>query len=58
MSDAHATGGGGLRFFIVGALVYFYGPPVQWFIDWYVNQLVWAFSILLVAGFVFLRFLH
>jgi membrane protein YqaA with SNARE-associated domain len=48
----------GLRFFIVGGLVYFYGPPIQRFIDRHFNQLAWAFSVLLVAGFVFLRFLH
>jgi membrane protein YqaA with SNARE-associated domain len=48
----------GLRFFIVGGLVYFYGPPIQRFIDRYFNQLAWAFSILLIAGFVVLRFMH
>jgi membrane protein YqaA with SNARE-associated domain len=39
-------------------LVYFYGPPIQRFIDRHFNRLAWAFGILLVAGFVALRFLR
>jgi membrane protein YqaA with SNARE-associated domain len=48
----------GLRFFMVGALVYYYGPPIQRFIDRHFNRLAWAFSILLVLGFVALRYMH
>jgi membrane protein YqaA with SNARE-associated domain len=48
----------GLRFFAEAALVYFYGPPIQRFIDEYFNRLAWAFGILLVAGFIGLKFLH
>lgn len=48
----------GARFFMVAGLVYLYGPPIQAFIDRHFNRLAWAFGILLVAGFVSLRFLR
>ncbi|CAN5662009.1 YqaA family protein [soil metagenome] len=48
----------GARFFIVAGLVYFYGPPIQRFIDRHFNRLAWAFGVLLVAGFVVIRFLR
>jgi membrane protein YqaA with SNARE-associated domain len=48
----------GMRFFIVGALVYHYGPPIQRFIDRHFNRLAWAFGALLVLGFIALRYLH
>lgn len=48
----------GLRFFMVGALVYFYGPPIQRFIDRHFNRLAWAFMILLLLGFWALKFMH
>ena len=48
----------GLRFFILSGLVYFFGPTIQSFIDRHFNRLAWAFGILLVLGFIALRFLH
>jgi membrane protein YqaA with SNARE-associated domain len=48
----------GARFFIISGLVYLYGRPIQRFIDRHFNRLAWAFGILLVAGFVGLRFLR
>ena len=48
----------GLRFFMVSALVYFYGPPIQRFIDRHFNRLAWLFAVLLLAGFFGLRYLH
>lgn len=48
----------GARFFIVAGLVYLFGRPIQSFIDRHFNRLAWAFGILLVAGFVSLRFLR
>jgi membrane protein YqaA with SNARE-associated domain len=39
------------RFFIVGTLIYAFGPTIQSFIDKYFNILVIVFTILLVAGF-------
>lgn len=47
----------GLRFFVLAGLVYFYGQPIQGFIDRHFERLSWAFGILLVLGFLALRFL-
>jgi membrane protein YqaA with SNARE-associated domain len=47
----------GLRFVLVAALIYRFGPPVKSFIDKHFNRLVWVFSILLVLGFVVIEFL-
>jgi membrane protein YqaA with SNARE-associated domain len=43
------------RFFIVGTLIYAFGPTIQEFIDKYFNILVVVFTILLVAGFVLIK---
>ena len=43
------------RFFLVGGLIYFFGPPIKSFIDRYFNILAIVFTILLVAGFVLLK---
>jgi membrane protein YqaA with SNARE-associated domain len=48
----------GARFFLVSGLVYLYGRPIQQFIDRHFNRLAWAFGVLLVAGFLSLRFLR
>jgi membrane protein YqaA with SNARE-associated domain len=48
----------GLRFFAEATLVFFYGPPIQRFIDRHFNRLAWAFGALLILGFVALRLLH
>jgi len=42
----------GLRFFLVAALIWKFGPPVSRFIDRYFNVLTILFGILLVLGFV------
>lgn len=44
----------GARFFMVAGLIYFFGPPIQNFIDRYFNKLVWLFVILLIGGFILL----
>lgn len=43
------------RFFIVAALIYRFGAPVQYFINKYFNILTVVFIILLVAGFLVVR---
>lgn len=48
----------GLRFFIVAGLVYFYGPPIARFIDRHFDRLALLFGVLLVGGFVLLKFMH
>lgn len=47
----------GLRFFVIAGLVYRYGEPIAGFIDRHFASLSWAFGILLVGGFVALRYL-
>jgi len=44
------------RFFLVGGLIYIFGPKIQVFIDKYFNVLAVAFTVLLVAGFVVIKF--
>lgn len=45
------------RFLLVGGLVYRYGPPIRVFIERAFDRLLWAFLVLLVAGFVAIKFL-
>ena len=44
------------RFFIIGALIYYFGPSIQIFIEKYLNILSIAFTILLIGGFVIIKF--
>ena len=46
----------GLRFFAVAGLLYLFGPPISRFIDRYFNLLAWLFGILLVLGFVVVKY--
>jgi hypothetical protein len=46
----------GARFFLLAGLVYFFGPQIRGFIDIHFNRLAWAFAILLIGGFVVLRY--
>lgn len=43
------------RFFLVGALIYFYGAKIKEFIDRYFNWLTLVFGLLLVGGFFLLK---
>jgi len=43
------------RFFLVGGLIYIFGPKIQAFIDRYFDMLAVAFTVLLVAGFVLIK---
>jgi membrane protein YqaA with SNARE-associated domain len=45
------------RFFIVGWLIYRFGPGIRAFIDRYFNVLAVVFVILLVGGFVLIRYI-
>jgi len=45
------------RFFIIGGLIYIFGPAIQAFIDRYFNILAVSFTVLLVAGFILLKYL-
>ena len=46
----------GLRFGVVGYLIYHFGPPVSRFIDRYFNILSIAFVVLLLGGFVLIKY--
>ncbi len=43
------------RFFLVGGLIYRFGPAIKAFIDRYFNALAVAFTVLLVAGFILVK---
>jgi membrane protein YqaA with SNARE-associated domain len=45
------------RFFIVGWLIYKFGPGIRAFIDRYFNILAVVFVILLVGGFILIRYI-
>ncbi len=47
----------GLRFFLVAALIYRFGPWMASFIDRYFDRLALAFAVLLVGGFLVIEFL-
>ncbi len=49
--------GRGFRFYMEGFLIYHYGPPIRTFIDKNITILSWAFAILLVGGFIAMKFL-
>lgn len=45
------------RFFLVGALIYIFGPKIRIFIDKYFDILAVAFTVLLIVGFVAIKYL-
>ncbi len=49
--------GRSFRFFAVGAMIYWFGPPIKVFIDKYFNILSILFIILLVGGFVLIKYI-
>ena len=50
--------GRSLRFFVVAGLFYFFGPSIKKFIDRYFEMLTILFGILLVGGFLAIKYLH
>ena len=42
----------GLRFFLIGGLIWKFGAPIKTFIEKYFNLLAIAFTILLIGSFV------
>jgi membrane protein YqaA with SNARE-associated domain len=47
----------GARFFLVAALIWKYGPQIKLFIDKYFNWLAIAFTVMLIGGFVAIKYL-
>ncbi len=48
--------GRGARFFLVAGLLYYCGPPVKRFIDKYFNLVCLLFTVLLIGGFVLIKY--
>lgn len=46
----------GLRFFLVAGLVWKFGAPIKKFIDKYFNLCAIAFTVLLIGGFVLIKY--
>jgi len=46
------------RFFVVAGLIWKFGPAIKGFIDKYFNLLCWIFMVLLIGGFVLMKFVH
>lgn len=51
---ASIVGRGG-RFFLVAALLWWFGPPIKTFIEKYFNWLTLVFAVLLIGAFVLLK---
>jgi len=47
----------GARFFLLAALLWYFGPPIRSFIERYLPQLTILFFVLLFGGFVAIRYL-
>ena len=46
----------GLRFFVLAALIFKFGKPIEAFIDRYFNLLATVFGALLIGGFILIEF--
>ena len=46
----------GLRFFVVAGLLYWFGPPIKDFIEKYLGILSVVFVVLLIGGFVLIKY--
>lgn len=45
------------RFFLVGWLIYAFGPEIKLFIDRYFNILAIVFAVLLIGGFIMIKYI-
>ena len=48
----------GLRFYLVAALLYFFGEPIRGFIEKHLTLVTTAAVLLIVTGFVVVSYLH
>ena len=46
----------GLRFFLVAGLIWHFGPPIRTFVERYLGWVALAFIVLLIGGFVLIKF--
>lgn len=49
--------GRGARFFLIGGLIWKFGPSIKVFIDKYFNLLAVTFTVLLIGGFMAIKYL-
>ncbi len=49
--------GRGLRFFLVAGLLYWFGEPIRLFIEKYLGPLFILFCVMLIGGFIAVRFM-
>jgi hypothetical protein len=47
----------GARFFLVSFLIWKFGPGIKTFIDRYFNLVALGFTVLLIGGFVIIKYL-
>ncbi len=47
----------GMRFFLIGWLIWKFGAPIKTFIDKYFNLLAVAFTVLLIGSFVLIKYI-
>ena len=47
----------GLRFFLIGGLIWKFGAPIKTFIDKYFNLLAVAFTVLLIGSFFLVKYI-
>lgn len=47
----------GLRFFLVAALIWYFGPPIRRFVERYLGWVALTFMLLFVSGFLLLNFI-
>lgn len=50
--------GRGARFFLVAALLWWFGAPIKAFVEKYFNLLTLVFGVLIVGGFLIMKWLH
>ena len=46
-----------IRFFAVGTLIFFFGEKIKGFIDRYFNLLMIVFMVLLIGGFLIIKYI-
>ena len=51
-----SLGSRGLRFFLVAALIWYFGPPIRLFVEKYLGWVALAFVVLLIGGFVLIKY--
>jgi len=49
--------GRGARFLLVAGLLYWFGPTIRTFVERYLGILTFAFAVLLIAGFVAIKYI-